>query len=169
MKRACAPTPTTISAYGCFAIRIDIPAADLVKWEWDCCDPMYAYQVDKLAHETILTPGANKLAEITYAMMSNTFEATLIDDIGIRNVHFNNAQGMVQCFSHVNNSRFLLQLAMSVVTGPCGKEIHIKVDLEIGTSNHQGTKHLEAELYIANGISSQFHVVDSGKVEMSVI
>lgn len=47
-----------ISAYGCFAIKINIPpatassssgdAGGLIQWEWDCYDPKYAAQVDQL-------------------------------------------------------------------------------------------------------------------------
>ena len=77
---------------------------------------------------------------------------------------------MEQCFSPTDDSRFLLQLDRSVVTVPCGKEFHIKVDLEIGISNDQRmVKHLKADLYIANGILSQCHVVDGGEVEVSII
>jgi hypothetical protein len=68
-----------ISAYGCFAISIDIPtpaagsSGDPIQWEWDCYDPKYATQVDKppVSH-TI-----GDVAEVTYAGMSNAWEATV--------------------------------------------------------------------------------------------
>jgi hypothetical protein len=81
-----------ISAYGCFAISIDIPAATAsagscwsgdtgatLEWEWDCYDPKYAAQVDEPpVRHTILTPdGCGEVAEITYAVMSNALEATV--------------------------------------------------------------------------------------------
>ena len=103
-----------ISAHGCFAIRIDIPATDSVKWEWDCYDPKYAAQVDKgpVSHKI------SNIAEVTYMVASNALDATvqvklrlndghspgsiqgkitaLIDDIGVRKVLFNNTQVRMQ-------------------------------------------------------------------------
>ena len=104
-----------ISVYGCFAIKIDIPATDPVKWEWDCYDPKYAAQVDKPP----VTHKIGNIAEVTYAVVSNTLEVsvqaiklrlndghsprsiqgiitTLIDDIGVRKVLFNNTQVRMQ-------------------------------------------------------------------------
>jgi hypothetical protein len=79
-----------ISAYGSFAIKIDIPptaassssgdAGGLIQWEWDCYDPHYAAQVDQppVSH-TIYTPDSkrHKVAEVTYVVMSDALEATV--------------------------------------------------------------------------------------------
>jgi len=73
---------TSISAaYGCFAIRIDMPppATAAIKWEWDCYDPKYAAQVggEPVSH-IICTPHDNReVAEVTYAVMSNARQATV--------------------------------------------------------------------------------------------
>jgi hypothetical protein len=77
---------TSISAYGCFAIKIDIPAAAAgrskgngggsIKWEWDCYDPEYAEEVDKPpVSRTISSSGPGRNIEVTYAVMSNALEA----------------------------------------------------------------------------------------------
>ena len=71
-----------ISAYGCFAIKINIPpatassssgdAGGLIQWEWDCYDPKYAAQVDQLPlSHTICAPDMRpEVAEVTYVVMS---------------------------------------------------------------------------------------------------
>jgi metal-sulfur cluster biosynthetic enzyme len=80
---------TSISAYGCFAIKIDIPAGTAagsskgdaggsIKWEWDCYDPKYAEEVDKPpVTRTISSLGPGRNVEVTYAVMSNALEATV--------------------------------------------------------------------------------------------
>ncbi|XP_066336723.1 uncharacterized protein [Miscanthus floridulus] len=78
---------TSISAYGCFAIKIDIPGpytstgdggGGSIKWEWDCYDPEYAKEVDKgPMTRTISSSGPGRNVEITYAVMSNALEATV--------------------------------------------------------------------------------------------
>ncbi|XP_066333394.1 60 kDa jasmonate-induced protein-like [Miscanthus floridulus] len=79
---------TSISAYGCFAIKIDIPAEATgsskgdangsIKWEWDCYDPEYADEVDKPPVTlTISSSGPGRNVEVTYAVMSNALEATM--------------------------------------------------------------------------------------------
>jgi hypothetical protein len=75
---------TGISAYGCFAIKIDIPGpytstsntGGSIKWEWDCYDPEYAKEVDKgPVTRTISSLGPDRNVEVTYAVMSNALEA----------------------------------------------------------------------------------------------
>ncbi|XP_066336727.1 uncharacterized protein [Miscanthus floridulus] len=79
---------TSILAYGCFAIKIDIPGPNTstgdgggggsIKWEWDCYDPEYAREVDKgPMTRTISSSGPGRNVEITYAVMSNAVEATV--------------------------------------------------------------------------------------------
>ncbi|CAD6255288.1 unnamed protein product [Miscanthus lutarioriparius] len=79
---------TSILAYGCFAIKIDIPGpytstgdgggGGSIKWEWDCYDPEYAREVDKGPMTwTISSSGPGRNVEITYAVMSNALEATV--------------------------------------------------------------------------------------------
>ncbi|XP_066336712.1 uncharacterized protein [Miscanthus floridulus] len=78
---------TSISAYGCFAIKIDIPGpytstgdggGGSIKWEWDCYDPEYAREVDKgPMTRTLSSSGPGRNVEITYAVMSNALEATV--------------------------------------------------------------------------------------------
>lgn len=78
---------TSILAYGCFAIKIDIPGpytstgdggGGSIKWEWDCYDPEYAREVDKgPMTRTISSSGPGRNVEITYAVMSNALEATV--------------------------------------------------------------------------------------------
>jgi len=77
---------TSISAHGCFAIKIDIPgpytstgnAGGSIKWEWDCYDSKYVEEVDKgpVTH-TISSSGPGRNVEVTYAVMSNAMEATV--------------------------------------------------------------------------------------------
>ena len=78
---------TSILAYGCFAIKIDIPGpytstgdggGGSIKWEWDRYDPEYAREVDKgPMTRTISSSGPGRNVEITYAVMSNALEATV--------------------------------------------------------------------------------------------
>ena len=78
---------TSISAYGCFAIKIDIPGpytstgdggGGSIKWEWDRYDPEYTREVDKgPMTRTLSSSGPGRNVEITYAVMSNALEATV--------------------------------------------------------------------------------------------
>ena len=58
---------TSISAYGCFAIKIDIPGpytstgdggSGSIKWEWDCYDPEYAKEIERTqdSHNKLFRP-----------------------------------------------------------------------------------------------------------------
>jgi len=88
---------TGISAYGCFAIEIDIPQAASSssgdkhnstkwEWEWDCDDPKHAAQVDIMqpAHGIISTPDGRKVAKVTYTVMSDALEATVQIRLGLK-------------------------------------------------------------------------------------
>ena len=75
---------TSISTYGCFAIKIDIPgpytstgnAGGSIKWEWDCYDSKYAEEVDKgPVTRTISSSGPGRNVEVIYAVMSNALKA----------------------------------------------------------------------------------------------
>ncbi|RCV37180.1 hypothetical protein SETIT_8G042300v2 [Setaria italica] len=182
---------TGISAYLCFAIKIDIPDAGPMVFKWDCYNPQHAAQVDKppMSHDM------GNIAKVTYAVMSNALKATVqvklrLNDehsaVGIggeitalidgfedeednRSILFRPEKRTCQSFSSTDNdSMILLQLARNVLAVPYGKDLRIKVDLEIETSNNQGIKNLRADLCIANGILSQCHVVDGGEVEVNV-
>ena len=63
---------TGISAYGSFAIKIDIPDSPPIKWQWDGYDPKYAAQVDELTWKQEI----DNVAEVTYAVMSNALDIT---------------------------------------------------------------------------------------------
>jgi len=167
---------TGISAYGSFAIKIDIPDTPPIKWQWDGYDLEYAAQVDELP----VTQKIHNVAEVTYAVMSNALEATmqvmlrlkdqhspsgvhgeitaLIDGFEVSSILFKCTEGTGQCFSpdtaSDSDSWFLLQLARNVVAVPCAKVLHINVKLEIKTSNNQEVKYLKADLKFANGIPS---------------
>ncbi|XP_066339361.1 uncharacterized protein [Miscanthus floridulus] len=183
---------TVISGYGCFAIKIDIPATSPIKWEWDCYDPKYAAQVDgpPVSH-IICNPHDNReVAKVTYAVMSRAREAKVQVKLRLNNGHspyhvsgeiralvgglkvpivlFSRAhQGTGQCFSSTHkDSWFLLQLARNVVAMPYGEmlRIEIDVDLQIETSK----KHLKADVYIEDGIRRQILVVDGFEVEVNV-
>ncbi|CAD6258080.1 unnamed protein product [Miscanthus lutarioriparius] len=183
---------TVISGYGCFAIKIDIPATSPIKWEWDCYDPKYAAQVDgpPVSH-IICNPHDNReVAKVTYAVMSRAREATVQVKLRLNNGHSPDDvsgeirafvgglkvpivllsrahQGMGQRFSSTHkDSWFLLQLARNVVAMPCGEmlRIGIDVDLQIETSK----KHLKADVYIEDGIRRQILVVDGFEVEVNV-
>ncbi|XP_034606203.1 uncharacterized protein [Setaria viridis] len=182
---------TGISAYLCFAIKIDIPDAGPMVFKWDCYNPQHAAQVDKppMSHDM------GNIAKVTYAVMSNALKATVqvklrLNDehsaVGIggeitalidgfedeednRSILFRPEKRTCQSFSSTDNdSMILLQLARNVLAVPYGTDLRIKVDLEIETSNNQGIKNLRADLCIANGILSQCHVVDGGEVEVNV-
>jgi len=88
---------TGISAYGCFAIEIDIPQAASSssgdkhnstkwEWEWDCDDPEHAAQVDIMqpAHGIISTPDGREVAKVTYTVMSDALEATVQIRLGLK-------------------------------------------------------------------------------------
>jgi len=82
---------TSISAYGCFAIKIDIPppgaaagsskgdGSGSIIWEWDCYDQEYANEVDKGPRTRTISSssGPDRDVEVTYAVMSNALEATV--------------------------------------------------------------------------------------------
>ena len=88
-----------ISAYGCFAIKINIPpatassssgdAGGLIQWEWDCYDPKYAAQVDQLpVSHTICAPDMRpEVAEVTYVVMSDALEATVQVRLRLKDGH----------------------------------------------------------------------------------
>lgn len=183
---------TGISAYGFFAIEIDIPsdAGGPIKWKWDCEDSESAVQVDAPAEKTIFTRDGHKLAKITYAVMSNAREATvqvklrlrdgyspggsvsgeitaLIDGFKYRSVLFRHAEGTSRCFSPSDdNSWLLLELSRNVVSVPCGKVLHIEVDLQIETDDGRKVE-AKVPLSFDNGICSS--KTDDGKeVEVEV-
>jgi hypothetical protein len=170
-----------ISAYGCFAISIDIPApaagssGDRIQWEWDCYDPKYATQVDKPpVRHTI-----GDVAEVTYAVMSNAREANVQVMLRLKDGHspggicgevtaridgfkdehksvlFRRAREKGQRFSTTNdnNSWFLLELARNVVAVPCGSVLHIVVNLQIETDDGKEAK-VKVPLSFDNGICS---------------
>jgi hypothetical protein len=82
---------TSISAYGCFAIKIDIPppgaaagsskgdGSGSIIWEWDCYDPEYAKEVDEGPRTRTISSssGPDRNVKVTYAVMSNALEATV--------------------------------------------------------------------------------------------
>jgi hypothetical protein len=79
----------SISVYGRFAIKIDIPpgaaagsskgdAGGSINWEWDCYDPNYAEEVDKgPVTRNISSSDPSRKVEVTYAVMSNALEVTV--------------------------------------------------------------------------------------------
>lgn len=95
---------TGISAFGCFAFKIDIPAdaagsssggnvtapskltsqsplvvaaSDPIKWEWDCYDPKYTGEIDKPPVSRTINSGPGHNVQVTYAVMSNAKMATV--------------------------------------------------------------------------------------------
>jgi hypothetical protein len=181
-----------ISGYGCFAIKIDIPDAAPIKWEWDCYDQKYADQVDGPPRtHTICNPAnddCREVAEVTYAVMSNAREATvqvvkfrlkdgqiaagiggeisaLIDGFEdkYRSVLFRCAKGTRRYFSSTDddNSWFLLELARNVVAVPCGRVLHIEVNLQIETDGGKEVE-VKAPLCFDNGICSSKSKTDDG-------
>jgi hypothetical protein len=183
-----------ISAYGCFAISIDIPAppsgrsSDPIEWEWDCNDLKYSSEVDKPpVRHTI-----GDIAEVTYAVMSNAREATvqqvrlrlkdghrhggingeitaLID--GFKDEHksvlFSRAKGKGQRLSTTDdNSWLLLELARNVVAVPCGSALHIQVYLQIETDDGKKVE-VTVPLRFDSGISSS-KTDDGNEVEVEV-
>lgn len=189
---------TGISAFGCFAIKIDIPGADagsssgnasgsLIKWEWDCYDPKYATQVDTMmpAHHRIRTRDGRKVAEVTYAVMSNAPEATVQVVLRLKDGRSPGIHGKITAFivafreGSVLFSRTretaepcsklqVLPLARSVVAVPCGLVLSVVVDLQIETFHNQGVRHLDATLSFTEAISTQKHQIDGGGDEVEV-
>ncbi|RCV37175.1 hypothetical protein SETIT_8G041900v2 [Setaria italica] len=179
-----------ISAYGSFTIKVDIPDADPARFEWDCYDTRNADEVDaeEPSDGEIRDPNDNRkvLANVTYAVMSNALEATVhnvmlrlkddghtlndvhgeikarIDGFKVGSILFKPTQGAGQCFSPAGDSWFLLQLARNVVAVPCGKVLHIEVDLKTEASNDQGPMPLEVNLKFDNGTLSQSSLDDNG-------
>jgi hypothetical protein len=196
---------TCISAEGCFAIQIEIPDDDAgsstkddsgpIEWEWDCYDPKYAAEVDKPPVTQPISDSvpSRKVAEVTYAVMSNAREATvqvfkfrlkdgqiaagiggeitaLIDGLEdkYRSVLFWCAKGTRRYFSRTGDDDpwFLLELARNVVAVPCGSVLHILVDLQVVTDDGKEVK-VKVPLRFDNGIWSK--VTDDGKeVEVEV-
>lgn len=186
-----------ISAYGSFTIKVDIPNADPARFEWDCYLPRNAKQVDavKPSDGDIRDPNDNSkvLAKVTYAVMSNALEATVkqvmlrlkdghtligihgeikarIDARGfeVGSILFNPTQGAGQCFCPAGDSWFLLQLARKVVAVPCGKVLHIEVDLKTETSNDQGPMPLTVALKFDNGTLSQSSQDNGNEVKVDI-
>lgn len=205
-----------ISGYGCFAIKIDTPAAatgsssDTLIWEWDCYAPDYAAQVDEPepARHFITDNNDRKVAKVTYAVMSDALDATVQVKLRLKHGHvpsgacgkigaridgFQVGSVLFDCenwsgddsFSPAHNeySRlFLLHLARDVVAVPCGKVLHIEMDLHIRTSNDSRPEdkgqrhHCKVDLPFNNAFSSQQlqrHPLDGGgeedEVQVSII
>ena len=80
---------TVISGYGCFAIKIDSLATSPIKWEWDCDDPKHAAQVDTMrpARGIITTWDGDKVARVTYVVMSDALEATVQVKLRLKDGH----------------------------------------------------------------------------------
>ena len=160
---------TSISAHGCFAIKIDIPgpytstgnAGGSIKWEWDCYDSKYAEEVDKgPVTRTISSSGPGRNVEATYVVMSNALKATVQVKLRIKDgdspcsVHGNitarigdfKQQSILFRRTQEMAQRFsptdsrVLQLARSVVAVPYGGVLHIDLHLQIETSNNRGVK-----------------------------
>ncbi|CAL4995351.1 unnamed protein product [Urochloa decumbens] len=179
--------------YGCFTIRIDTPNADPVRFEWDCDNSDDADEVDapKPKPRWIKDKDDRKIAQVTYAVMSNALEATVdvildlkdghslcgqdgkiaahIDGFGVRSDLFHQTCVTGQCLSTVNNLKHLqLQLARNVVAVPCGKVLHIEVDLPIKTSKGN-FKRLERILEFKDRKSTDIHEDDEGdKVKVNI-
>ena len=146
--------------------------------------------MDAPAQKTIFTPDGNKLAEITYAVMSNAREATvqvklrrrdgcspasvsgeitaLIDGFEYRSVLFRRAKGTIsRCFSPSDeNWWLLLELSRNVVAVPCDRVLHIEVDLQIETEDGKKVE-LKVPLSFDNGICSS-KTDDCQEVEVEV-
>jgi len=187
--------------YGCFSIKIDIPRTTStgtssgsdsdkhrrIKREWDCDDPRHAAQVDTMrpARGIITTWDGDKVAKVTYVVMSDALEATVqvklrlkdghspggisgkvtarID--GFKNKHksvlFRRAKGKGQRFSTTNdNSWLLLELARNVVAVPRGRVLHIVVNLKIEADDGKKVE-VNVPLRFENGICSS--KTDNGK------
>lgn len=180
-----------ISAHGCFAIHIDKPDPKVspFTWEWDCYKK-YADQVDKPPRtKTIRDGDKNVVAKVTYAVMSNALEAS-VQQVMLRledgqspcdiygeitaciggfgdqgSVLFKRtAQTAVPC----PDSKLILQLARTVVAVPCGKVLHIKVDLKIKTCNNQEFESLKVDLAFANGERYQSDQVAGNNVDVNI-
>ncbi|RLM70054.1 hypothetical protein C2845_PM17G02470 [Panicum miliaceum] len=180
---------TGISAYGCFAIKIEIPSVTSpIEWEWNCYDPKYAAQVDK---PPVRRHPIGNVAEVTYAVMSNAREAAmqvmlrlkdghhpsgvggkitaLINGFEVPSVLFDSTEATGKCICLLYHRR--LVLARNVVAVPCGEVLHIEVDLNVQTSNNQEPKRLKANLdFHDKGIRTQPYTNDDGdegKVEIT--
>jgi len=158
-----------------------------IKWEWDCDDPKHAAQVDTMrpARGIITTWDGDKVAKVTYVVMSDALEATVqvklrlkdghspggisgrvtarID--GFKNKHksvlFRRAKGKGQRFSTTNdNSWLLLELARNVVAVPRGRVLHIVVNLKIEADDGKKVE-VNVPLRFENGICSS--KTDNGK------
>lgn len=174
-----------ISAYGRFVIKIETPAlAAPIRWEWDCYSPEYAAQVDK-SH---VTQHIDDVAKVTYAVMSNAREAAVqvklrlngahsrssvsgeitasfIDGFEAGSVLFKHAQGLGQCLSCTNDAdgdSWFLLLARNVVAVPCGRVLHIEVDLQVVTEDGKEVQ-VKASLSFDNGTCSSKSKTDDGK------
>jgi hypothetical protein len=186
-----------ISAYGCFAIVIDIPddtaagsssadAGGCIQWEWDCYDPEYAKEVDQ---KLPVSHTIGDVAEVTYAVMSNAREAT-VQQVKLRLKDGHTSHGgisakitaLIDGFKDEHksvlfrqrlsktgdNSWFPLELARKVVAVPCGSALHIEVNLQIETKD--GEEEVKVPLRFDNkGIhSSERKTYDGNQVEVEV-
>ncbi|TVU23955.1 hypothetical protein EJB05_26346, partial [Eragrostis curvula] len=166
---------TGISALGPFAIKIDIPDAAPITWEWDCYDQERINEVDEPPRTEII---CNGMAEVTYAVMSDALEATvhkvkltelpdghnrisihgevtaLIDGFnGSKSFLFMRRQEAPLCLTLSDDkSWFLLPLTRNVIAVPCGNFLHIEVNLQIVEIPN---KQFKANLTFGNGIHSQ--------------
>jgi len=193
---------TGISATGCFAIVIDIIPGDTaagsssgdaggsIQWEWDCYDPDYAKEVDgPPAKREIKTQDGRKVAEVTYAVISNAREAT-VQQVKLRLKDEHTSHGgisakitaLIDGFKDEHksvlfrqrlsktgdNSWFPLELARKVVAVPCGSALHIEVNLQIETKD--GEEEVKVPLRFDNkGIhSSERKTYDGNQVEVEV-
>ncbi|KAG0528856.1 hypothetical protein BDA96_05G048600 [Sorghum bicolor] len=184
-----------ISAYGCFAIVIDIPddtaagsssgdAGGSIKWEWDCYDPEYAKDVDQgPVTRTIIS----NVADVTYAVMSNAREAT-VQQVKLRLKDGHTSHGEISVNALIDgfkneyksvllrqrlsitddSSWFSLKLARKVVAVPCGSALHIEVNLPIKTKD--GEEQVKVPLSFDNkGIhSSERETYESNQVQVEV-
>ncbi|CAO2149207.1 unnamed protein product [Urochloa humidicola] len=184
------------AACGRFTIRIDIPNADPMRLEWDSDNPEYADEVDALepARHDIKGPDGRKAAEVIYAVMSNALEATvqvklrlkdghrpcgvvsgeitaLIHGFPVPSIIFSSTEETDECFSPTNHdSWYLLNLSTSLVAVPCGKVLHIEVDLKIKASdNHTYLLKAPAPLKFDNNgnRSTQSHQDDGNEVQVN--
>ncbi|TVU12796.1 hypothetical protein EJB05_46456 [Eragrostis curvula] len=168
---------TGISAWGPFAIKIDIPAAAPITWEWDCYDQERINEVDEPPRTQKI---GNGIAEVTYAVMSDALEATvqikvkltglpkdghnqisfhgevtaLIDSFnGSKSFLFKRTQeAPLRLTLGDDKSWFLFPLPRNVIAVPCGNFLHIEVNLQIVEIPN---KQFKANLTFGNGIQSQ--------------
>lgn len=197
---------TGISAFGCFAIKVDIPDTTAgsssssgstgrpIEWEWDCYDRHYAAEVDKPPGEwrNISSGGPGQNVKVSYAVMSNALEATVQVKLRLKDVHsppigvYGNITALIHGFqvgsllfrsteeeagkslSPGDGLWFVLQLARNVVAVPCGKSLHIKMDLHVKTSNSEDIKHFDATLHFKNGIPSECHEFRGDQIRVDI-